>query len=75
MFVEIGIPTSTLINLENVGIGRAAVLSRVGFADVAQLVEQLFCKQRVGGSIPLVGFLLILARDPELASIDKLSEG
>ena len=24
-------------------------------AGVAQLVEQLFCKQRVGGSIPLAG--------------------
>ena len=27
-------------------------------AGVAQLVERLFCKQRVGGSIPLAGFLI-----------------
>ena len=26
------------------------------YADVAQLVEQLFRKQQVSGSIPLVGF-------------------
>jgi len=30
-------------------------LSNVVSAGVAQLVEQLFCKQRVGGSIPLAG--------------------
>gem|GEM_PF-5139591 len=29
-------------------------------ADVAQLVERLFCKQRVGGSNPLVGFKYFL---------------
>lgn len=28
-------------------------------ADVAQLVERLFCKQRVGGSNPLVGLFKI----------------
>ena len=26
------------------------------FAGIAQLVERLFCKQMVGGSIPLAGF-------------------
>jgi hypothetical protein len=33
----------------------------IGFiADVAQLVEQLFRKERVGGSIPLVGLFKVL---------------
>ena len=31
-------------------------LRKVANAGVAQLAEQLFCKQRVGGSIPLAGF-------------------
>ena len=31
-------------------------LKNVVSAGVAQLVEQLFCKQWVGGSIPLAGF-------------------
>ena len=29
----------------------------VDYASVAQLVEQLICNQRVGGSNPLAGFL------------------
>ena len=33
------------------------------FADVAQLVEQLFRKERVGGSIPLIG--LLNSTDPQ----------
>ena len=33
-------------------------LRNVASADVAQLVERLFCKQRVGGSNPLVGLIL-----------------
>ena len=32
-----------------------AAFGRVRFADVAQLAEQLFCKQQVAGSIPVVG--------------------
>ncbi len=32
-------------------------------ADVAQLVEQRFRKARVGGSIPLIGFEFVIARD------------
>ena len=33
-------------------------------AGVAQLVERLFCKQMVGGSIPLAGFDKSLGRYP-----------
>ena len=33
-------------------------------AGVAQSVEQLFCKQRVGGSIPLAGLLYVSGRYP-----------
>ena len=33
-------------------------LNDVVNAGVAQLVEQLFCKQKVGGSIPLAGLKL-----------------
>ena len=32
-----------------------AAFGRVRFADVAQLAEQLFCKQQVAGSSPIVG--------------------
>ena len=35
-------------------------LGSVANAGVAQLVERLFCKQMVGGSIPLAGLKLSL---------------
>ena len=35
-----------------------AAFGRVRFADVAQLAEQLFCKQQVAGSSPIVGSAL-----------------
>jgi hypothetical protein len=39
---------------------RGAAFGRVRFADVAQLAEQLFCKQQVAGSSPIVGSPRIL---------------
>jgi hypothetical protein len=47
------------ISLTRIGAVRilpcGAAFGRVRFADVAQLAEQLFCKQQVAGSSPIVG--------------------
>ena len=35
-----------------------------GYAEVAQLVEQLFCKQRVAGSSPVFGSKVLKTKIP-----------
>ena len=46
-----------------------------GFAGVAQLVEHLFCKQVVSGSIPLASSGAERTLSPQIAQITKASEG
>ena len=43
-------------------VGKAADYKSadIGFADVAQLAEQLICNQQVIGSSPIIGFILFL---------------
>ena len=41
-------------------------------ADVAQLVEQRFCKPLVGGSTPLVGLYLVVRVGTQVAKGDRL---
>ena len=46
-----------------------------GFAGVAQLVEHLFCKQVVSGSIPLASSDACLATSSLFSDLTKTSEG
>ena len=46
-----------------------------GFAGVAQLVEHLFCKQVVSGSIPLASSGAECTLSPQIGQITKTSEG
>ena len=47
-------------------IGLLNWVSQVCRADVAQLVEQLFCKQQVAGSSPIAGSSRAVAREKDV---------
>ena len=46
-------------NTGSIPVGVICSIRYFGFADVAQLAEQLICNQQVIGSSPIIGFVLL----------------
>ena len=47
-------------NTGSIPVGVICSIRYFGFADVAQLAEQLICNQQVIGSSPIIGLILLL---------------